>query len=75
MEHISSSTGGESFTSSNRKNLPKTFTNIQESVDGMSYLSYIPPDALKRAVHEVDVKPAPKEKFKLLYPRKYLWNP
>jgi hypothetical protein len=39
------------------------------------YLSYVPPDASKSPVHEVEVKPAPKEKFELAYARKYAWNP
>ena len=36
----------------------------------MFYLSYVRPDASNRAVQEVEVKPAPKEKFEL----SYAWN-
>lgn len=75
MENFAKLTGGESFSQLRRSEMPKAFASIQELVDGMYYLSYVPPDALKSAVHEVEVKPAPKEKFELSYARKYLWNP
>jgi hypothetical protein len=55
--------------------MPRVFASIQELIDGMYYLSYVPPDASKGAVHEVVVKPAPKEKSQLSYARKYFWNP
>jgi len=75
LEDIAETTGGESFARFGRKNLPKVFASIQESVDGMYFLSYVPPDASKNAIHELEVKPARKEKFELSYPRKYFWNP
>jgi len=68
-------TGGESFKEISRKDMPKVFASIRELIDGMYYLSYVPPDASKGAVHEVEVKPAPKQKLELSYARKYLWNP
>lgn len=71
MENLSTLIGGESFGGASRK----AFATIQESMDGMYYLSYVPPDAAKSAVHKIEVKPAPKEEFKLLYPRVYFWNP
>jgi VWFA-related protein len=71
MENLSTLIGGESFSGVSRK----VFVTIQESIDGIYYLSYVPPDAAKSAVHKVEVKPAPKEEFKLLYPRTYSWNP
>ena len=74
MENFAKLTGGESFSQVGRNDLPKVFASIKEMMDGMYYLRYVPPDASKIAVHEVDVKPAPKEKFKLSYARKYLWN-
>ncbi len=75
MERFANLTGGGSFSRLSRSDVPKVFASIQELIDCMYYLSYIPPDASKSAVHEVEVKPAPKEKFELSYARKYLWNP
>ena len=75
MENWAKVTGGESFSRLSRQDIPKAFANIKELIDGMYYLSYVPPDASKSAVHEVEVKPAPKEKFQLSYARKYAWNP
>jgi hypothetical protein len=54
--------------------MPKVFASIKEMIDGMYYLSYVPPDASKSAAHEVEVKPAPKEKFNVSYADKYFWN-
>jgi VWFA-related protein len=71
MENLSTLIGGESFSGTSRK----VFATIQESIDGMYYLSYVPPDASKSALHKIEVKPAAKEEFKLLYPRTYSWNP
>jgi VWFA-related protein len=71
MENLSTLIGGESFSGVGRK----VFTTIQESIDGMYYLSYVPPDAAKSALHKVEVKPATKEKFKLSYASVYSWNP
>jgi Ca-activated chloride channel family protein len=75
MENWAKLTGGESFSRLSRGDLPKVLASIQELIDGIYYLSYAPPDASSNAVHEVEVKPAPKEKFELSYARKYLWNP
>ncbi len=75
MQNFAELTGGESFSQVGGKDAPKVFASIREMMDGMYYLRYVPPDASTIAVHEVDVKPAPKEKFKLSYARKYLWNP
>jgi len=75
MENWAKLTGGESFSRLNRQDIPKTFANIKELIGGMYYLRYVPPDASKSAVHEVEVKPAPKEKFELSYARTYPWNP
>ena len=71
MENLSTVIGGESFSGAGRK----VFATIQESIDGIYYLSYVPPDTAKSALHKVEVKAAPKEEFKLLYPRMYSWNP
>jgi len=75
MEHFAMLTGGESFSGFRRKDMPKVFAGIRELMEGMYYLSYVPPNASKSAVHEVEVKPAPKEKFRLSYARQYTWNP
>lgn len=75
MEYWAKLTGGESFSRLNRSDMPKVFASIQELIDGMYYLSYVPPDPSKIAVHEVEVKRASKEKFGLSYARKYFWNP
>jgi hypothetical protein len=72
MENFAKLTGGASLRNINRK---EVFARVKELIDGMYYLSYVPPDFSKNVVHEVEVKPAPKEKFELSYPRKYLWNP
>jgi len=75
MEYWAKLTGGESFSGLSRQDMPKVFASIKEVIEDMYYLSYVPPDALKGAVHEVEVKPARKEKFELSYARKYPWNP
>ena len=75
LEYYAKLTGGESFTQVDSKDMPKVLAKVQELMDGMYYLSYVPPDASKSAVHEVEVKPARKEKFQVSYARKYLWNP
>ena len=73
LENWAKLTGGKSF--SRLSSMPKVFASIQELMDGMYYLSYVPPDPSKTAVHEVEVKSAPKEKLELSYAKKYLWNP
>jgi hypothetical protein len=75
MENFAKLTGGESFSQVSSKDMPKVFASVEELLDGMYYLSYVPPDASKSAAHEVEVKPASKEKFELSYARKYFWNP
>ncbi|SPE44719.1 conserved exported hypothetical protein [Candidatus Sulfotelmatobacter sp. SbA7] len=75
MENWAKLTGGESFSRLSRGDMPKVFASIQELIAGMYYLSYVPPDASKSAVHEVEVKPAQKEKIDLTYAMKYFWNP
>jgi hypothetical protein len=74
MRTLAEMTGGESFSQVGKKEVPTVFASIKETMEGMYYLSYVPPDAAKSAVHEVEAKWAPKEKFKLSYPRRYLWN-
>jgi len=74
MQNLAEATGGEPFTQVSGNDGPKVFASIKDMMDGMYYLRYAPPDASKSAVHEVEVKRVPKEKFKLSYARKYLWN-
>jgi VWFA-related protein len=75
MEQWANLTGGESFSRLSREDMPKAFASIRELINGMYYLSYVPPDPSRRAVHEVEVKPGPKQKVQLSYARNYLWNP
>jgi VWFA-related protein len=75
METFTKLTGGESFTELVGTDVPKAFESIQKMIDSMYFLSYVPPDASKDVVHEVEVKPAPKEKIQLSYAKKYFWNP
>lgn len=75
MMELAMLTGGESFSLLGRKDAPKVFASIRELINGLYYLRYVPPDASKSAVHEVEVKPASKQKLELSYARKYFWNP
>jgi VWFA-related protein len=75
MEKLAKLTGGESFRGSSRKDVAKVFATIQELIEGMYYLMYVPPDAAKSSIHEVAIKRASKEKFELTYAGKYFWNP
>lgn len=72
MQNFAKLTGGEFFRGVGRKEI---FARIKESIDGMYYLSYAPPDASKTGWHEIEVKPSKKEKIELSYARRYLWNP
>jgi len=74
MEYLAKSTGGEFFDRPSIRDMPKVLSTIEEVIGGMYYLTYVPPEASKSAVHEVDVKPAAKNKFELSYPRKYPWE-
>lgn len=72
LENWAKTTGGEFFADLSRKEITKTFARIEEVSDGMYYASYVPPASNTR-IHEVEVKPALKEKFEMSYPKKYLW--
>ena len=72
LEYWARVTGGEFFTSITRKEIPKVFARIKEMSDGMYYASYVPPASNNR-VHEIEVKPAPKGKLEVSYPRRYVW--
>ena len=50
------------------KDVAKVFANIEEMIDGMYYLRYVPPNQSKGLLHEVEVKRSPKDKFNLSYP-------
>jgi Ca-activated chloride channel family protein len=75
LEYLAEQTGGESFDNVGRQEIPKAFARIRELINGMYYLRYVPPSNTTNSLHEVEVKPAPKEKIKLAYARKYFWNP
>jgi len=75
LQNLAGITGGESFSAYNQNDVTKSFTSIRDMTEGMYFLRYVPPDASKSAIHEVEVKPAPKEKFKLSYANRYVWNP
>jgi hypothetical protein len=75
LESFARLTGGESFSQIDGKDLPNVFSSLKKLFEGMYYLTYVPPDASKKEVHDVDIKPTPKEVFQLTYSRKYFWNP
>lgn len=68
MEAFSKLTGGRSFSPRAGNEIPKVFAGIEELIEGMYYLRYIPPDASKGTVREVEVKLAPKEKVSCRMP-------
>ncbi|MFY9560622.1 MAG: hypothetical protein WAQ52_10350 [Terriglobales bacterium] len=72
---MANASGGSSFVSLTAADMPRVFATIRALMDGMYYLSYVPPEPLKKGVHEVEVRPAQGSKFEVSYPRKYLWNP
>jgi hypothetical protein len=74
MQTLAEVTGGESFSQVGTKEVPKVFASVEGMIESMYYLTYVPPDASKSGIHEVEVKRSPNEKFKLSYARKYLWN-
>ncbi len=74
LEYWADITGGAAFMGLTRADVPKAFETIHQMVNGMYYVSYAPPLA-PDAVHEVEIKPSPKEKLELSYPRKYVWMP
>jgi hypothetical protein len=44
-------------------------------IEAMYYLTYTPPESPRGTIHEVEVKPAPKQKIELSYAKKYIWIP
>jgi Ca-activated chloride channel family protein len=75
LESFAKITGGESFSQIDSKDLPKEFSSLKGLLEGMYYLSYVPPDASKKELHDVEIKPAPNEGFQLTYAREYFWSP
>jgi VWFA-related protein len=71
LEYFASLTGGESFSGPE----PRALTRIRDLIDGMYFLSYVPTGGAQTGMHEIEVKPAPKNKFEISYAREYLWNP
>ena len=74
LAQMSAITGGGSFSGLSRSEMPKVFATLKQLIEGMYYASYIPPNP-NDAIHEVEVKPAAKEKIKVSYPEKYAWMP
>lgn len=56
LERLAEMTGGESFNQVGRKEVSKVFASIQQMIEGMYYLTDVPPDASNGGVHEVDVR-------------------
>lgn len=75
MEYLAKLTGGESFSHLGQQDIPKAFASIGERMNTMYFLTYVPPDASNGGTHEVEGKPAPRNKFDLSYARTYFWNP
>jgi len=74
MAYFAELTGGESFDALGSDDIPRVFTKIRELINGMYYVRYLPPSTTNGPLHEVEVKPASKEKLKLSYARKYFWT-
>lgn len=74
MDRLAGLTGGESFHEVGGQEAGRVFVSIKEMIGDMYYLTYVPPESSKSAVHEVEVRPARREKFKLSYARKYFWE-
>lgn len=75
MEYFATMTGGESFSNLSKGDIPKVFSALTQLIGAMYYLTYVPPEGPRAAFHELEVKPAPKQKMELSYARKYFWNP
>jgi len=71
MAELATATGGQSFTGLYRDDMPKVFATLGELIGGMYYASYTPP--IGGTVHEVEIRPAAKQKFLISYPEKYAW--
>jgi VWFA-related protein len=65
MADLAELTRGESFDNVPMQDIPKVFSNIRELLIAMYYLSYPPPTTPSKALHEVAVKPTPREKLNL----------
>ena len=76
LEGMARATGGLAYTDVTRRSLPKLLSQIQEQIEKMYYVTYVPPGNLtKDDVHSVEVKPANGAKSKRRAPRRYAWNP
>jgi hypothetical protein len=71
LKNLSGATGGGLLTGLNRSEAPKLLDALGQAIDNLYYVRYSPPPGSK--VHEVDIKPAEKQKLTLSYPEKYLW--
>jgi len=75
LEAITEATGGRAFVGLSEAEVPQVFARIRALMEGIYYLSYVPPEPDKVADHELVIKPALGSKFQLSYPSKYPWNP
>jgi hypothetical protein len=74
LQSFAAATGGE-FFKLKRNETPKIFEDLREAIQGMYYVRYEAPPSSGNNVHEVEIKPAPKQKLALSYPRTYLATP
>jgi Ca-activated chloride channel family protein len=71
LKHLADETGGIAFLHLNKKELPKVFTIIEEQIENMRLLSYVPADPLHDGQYRsVELKPA-KNDLKLRFPKGY----
>jgi VWFA-related protein len=71
LHSFASTTGGEFFKDLTAAHAPKILAELREAIEGMYYVRYESPSS-GRKVHEVEIKPVPKQKLDLSYPRTYL---
>jgi VWFA-related protein len=72
LQNWAKMTGGEYFSGISGKHAARAFATIGETMDGIYYATYVPPDSGDN-IHEIEIKPAQREKLQLSYPKKYLW--
>ncbi len=72
LNDMARASGGLFFVGIASKDISRTFLQIQEIIEGIYFATYIPP-ASGKGIHEVEVRPAGKEKLDISYPAKYLW--
>lgn len=72
LKRLADETGGMAFLHLNKKELPKVFTIIEEQIENVRLLSYVPADPLRDGQYRsVELKPASKNSLKLRFPKGY----